>query len=205
MKLSELRPCDSCDGPLIKPGFATFYVVEVSQALLVPHAGNQVLGLTQMFRGSVALAEVFAPEPDVVNVMGDEDPELSTELLLCPECAGLDPRRGGVLLAQLCERRNDQAEKEKREVSALAALGRPPETEALVAEARELVTGAHPPRHRGRKKTPEQEVRDLERAIRPRVRMWRVKHWIGDYLMELLAGFAVATVCIYAAVAWWVW
>ena len=56
----------------------------------------------------------------------------------------------------------------------------------------------------GRKKTPEQEVRDLERAIRPRVRMWRVKHWIGDYLMELLAGFAVTTLCIYAAVAWWV-
>ena len=86
MKLSELRPCDSCDGPLRTPMNAGFYVVRSSLAIFKPAAANQVLGLTQIFQGALGLAEAMAPDPDVVLVAGDEQPELLEELLICGEC-----------------------------------------------------------------------------------------------------------------------
>lgn len=82
MKLSELRPCDNC-GQKIAP---LFYVARVSQAMVMP-AANQVLGMTQYFNGNLALAEMFAPEDEVVKVFGEEKKELMDELLLCSDCA----------------------------------------------------------------------------------------------------------------------
>ena len=51
-----------------------------------PQAGNQVLGLTQMFGGNLALAEVMAPDSDCVLIMGDKEPSLMTEMHICQEC-----------------------------------------------------------------------------------------------------------------------
>lgn len=86
MKLSEIRPCDNCSGPLSQ---GHFYVVRVSQALVLPKPFHQVMGLTQYFGfqpGALALAEVMAPDADVIKVFGDEKPELMQEFLLCMEC-----------------------------------------------------------------------------------------------------------------------
>ncbi len=81
MKLSQLKPCASCGGKIAP----VFYVVRVSLAIVTP-AANTTLGLNQMFRGNLALAEVFTSEPHPVKVAGDEDPNLMTELLLCQDC-----------------------------------------------------------------------------------------------------------------------
>ena len=82
MKLSQLRPCASCKGKLAP----VWYVIRVSQAMLKPCATNQVLGLAQMFGGSLSLAETMAPESDCVLVMGDQEPSLMTEIHVCQEC-----------------------------------------------------------------------------------------------------------------------
>lgn len=83
MKISELRACDRCKQPL----GLTFYVLRISLAVVKPNAANQVLGLTQMLRGSLALAEAFAPEADnAVLVVADEDPDLMDEIFLCTDC-----------------------------------------------------------------------------------------------------------------------
>lgn len=94
MKLSELRPCDKCGGKIAP----VFYVVRVSLAIVTP-AANTTLGLNQMFRGNLALAEVFTSEPHPVKVAGDEDPNLMTELFLCQNCYV-----GEVNLAMLAEK-----------------------------------------------------------------------------------------------------
>lgn len=76
MKLSDLRPCDGCGGSVAP----VFYVLRVSTAVVSPDAAHQVLGLRQMFGGSLALAEVFAPAEPVVQVDGE------TEIRLCVQC-----------------------------------------------------------------------------------------------------------------------
>ena len=82
MKLSQLRMCDNCDGPVKQ----IFYVVRLSLAAVSPNAFNQVAGLTQMYGGALGLAEVMAPDADVVKIAGDEDKALMKELLICQEC-----------------------------------------------------------------------------------------------------------------------
>ena len=82
MKLSELKPCAQCGGKITP----IWYVIRVSQAMIKPGAGNQVLGLMQILGGSLALAETMAPEADCVLVMGDQEPSLMTELHICQEC-----------------------------------------------------------------------------------------------------------------------
>jgi len=74
--------CDNCGG-LVKQ---IFYVVRTSLAVVSPNAFNQVAGLTQMFGGRLGLAEVMAPDADVVKIAGDEDKRLMTELLICQDC-----------------------------------------------------------------------------------------------------------------------
>lgn len=83
MKLSNLRPCDNCGGAF-KGGI--FNVVRTSLAFVSPKAANQVLGLSQVFGGALALAEVMSPEPNAVKIGMDEDKALMTEILLCQEC-----------------------------------------------------------------------------------------------------------------------
>lgn len=82
MKLSELKPCAVCGGKLVP----IWYVLRISQAMLKPNAANTVLGLRQMFGGSIALAEAMAPEPDCVLVMGDQEPLLMDEIHVCQAC-----------------------------------------------------------------------------------------------------------------------
>lgn len=100
MKLSEIRPCDNCGGKIAP----LFYVLRISQAMFMPST-NEVLGLTQCFRGALALAEAMAPEPEVVMVLGDEDKALQTELFICQECLTMK----ALDLAALMERRGVDA------------------------------------------------------------------------------------------------
>lgn len=83
MKLSQLHPCDNCGGK-IGP---QFYVIRASLAFIKPVSLQQHLGLTMMMGGSVALAEIFAPDDDVAVVAGDQEPVLMSEIILCQDCA----------------------------------------------------------------------------------------------------------------------
>lgn len=111
MKLSEIRPCDNCGGPITPH----FYVVRMSIALFNPKATNQVLGMAQYFGGHLALAELFSPHEDVVTVAMDEKEHkvLQTELFLCQDCY-LRP----VNLAELAEKRGEQIEAAKDKTGA---------------------------------------------------------------------------------------
>lgn len=87
MKLSEAKPCALCRGPLREAQVIHWYVLRVSMALMKPQATNTVMGLSQIFGGSLALAEAFAPEEPIV-IAGDAKPgELPwTELHVCFKC-----------------------------------------------------------------------------------------------------------------------
>jgi hypothetical protein len=111
MKLTDLRPCDACNGPLQgKPGgvrSATWYVVRVTQAMLNPKAAGRTLGLAQFFgQGSISpaalnLAEVMGDcGDDAVMILGDKEPALTTELFICFDCYC-----GPLDLASVVERR----------------------------------------------------------------------------------------------------
>lgn len=85
MRLSDLRPCDRCGGPIVRPPANWFWVVRVSGAAVTPKA-TEVLGLAHAAGAPLELAETLGPVRDVVLVAGDEDPELQIELLLCLAC-----------------------------------------------------------------------------------------------------------------------
>ncbi len=87
MKLSDLRTCDGCGGPIVARGEIYFLRLRVSGVLITPEA-NRVLGLAKVVGGSLRLAETLAPESEVVRVLEEEDPSLGTELLLCLRCYG---------------------------------------------------------------------------------------------------------------------
>lgn len=98
MKLSALRPCDQCGGPL----GLSFGVVRCSTALVSPRSAREVLGVSAIFGGALGLAEVMAPDADgAVVVLGDREPALTTELLLCMDCYAT----AAVSLAELMGRR----------------------------------------------------------------------------------------------------
>lgn len=100
MKLSDVRPCDNCGKGLAPHGF--FYVLRVSYAFIAPKAFNATMGLTQMFGGAVRLAQAMSPDPEVIKIAGDENPELMTELLLCQDCVLMQD----LSIAYLMEKRN---------------------------------------------------------------------------------------------------
>lgn len=82
MKLSELKPCAACGGRIAP----LWYVLRFTQAMVMPHATHQTLGLVQYFNGNLALAEAMSPEPDCVKVLGDEEPSLMREVHVCQKC-----------------------------------------------------------------------------------------------------------------------
>lgn len=87
MKLSELKPCSSCGGPLLTPPAGCWYVVRVSTAMVNPRAARQVVGLSMMFGGAMGLAEAMAPDPEnAVLILGDQDKALLSEFHLCLDC-----------------------------------------------------------------------------------------------------------------------
>lgn len=81
-KVTDLRPCDNCGGPI----HPNFMVVRVSQAVIDANAVNQVLGTAQLMGGSIGFGELFAGEPQAVKVFGDVVPALWTELVICQDC-----------------------------------------------------------------------------------------------------------------------
>ncbi|SRR5258708_3762143 len=99
MKLSELRPCDNCGG-IVAP---QFYIVRSSLAIINPQSANATLGLTQMFGGHLALAEVMSPDADAVKIAGEFNKELWIELRLCRDCYMSD-----INLAEVAERNSDR-------------------------------------------------------------------------------------------------
>jgi hypothetical protein len=82
MKLSELKPCDNCG----KIPQAISYILRSSMIFPNPTAARQTLGLATIFGGNLGLAEIFSPEPEVMKIAGDENPELWNEILLCQNC-----------------------------------------------------------------------------------------------------------------------
>lgn len=99
MKLSEIRPCDSCGGKIAP----VFYVIRMSPAVVNSSAVNQILGLNQYFGGNALdLAEAMSPEPEVVKIAMDEKEhkQLTVELRICQDCY-IKP----ISLAQLAEKR----------------------------------------------------------------------------------------------------
>lgn len=106
IKVSELRPCDNCAGPIAP----NFYVVRVSLALVKAGAVNQFLGMHQFFggRAGAALVENFAPaSTDAVIVAGDKEPSLMLELFICQACYIGEKGKPPIDLALLSERVHD--------------------------------------------------------------------------------------------------
>jgi len=100
-KLSDLRPCDACQGPV----GMQFYVLRMSLAFVRRRAVEEFLGMSMFFGGKapVSLVENFAPAAaDAIVVAGDTEPSLLTELLICNSCFLDRP----IDLAHLMERRN---------------------------------------------------------------------------------------------------
>src|SRR5580698_11127776 len=97
MKLSELRPCAVCRGPLVP----IWQVVRISMAALDRSKTQRVLGMTQFFGGNLALAEVMTSD-DCVMVLGDQDPAMMTEFNICQTCF----LKGPINLAELVESQN---------------------------------------------------------------------------------------------------
>lgn len=87
MKLSELKPCASCGGPLLKPPAGNWYVLRQTIAMVMPGATQQVMGLAAYFRGHIGLAEAFAPDVEAVTILADvpEAPP-AAEIHICLEC-----------------------------------------------------------------------------------------------------------------------
>lgn len=79
MKLSELRPCDFCGGPV---GLC-FRFIEVRVAVVRPDAARQVMGLSVAHGFPIGLAEEFAPEADRAVAHSEE---LTDKLFCCTEC-----------------------------------------------------------------------------------------------------------------------
>lgn len=91
MKLSELKPCAGCGGPLMinrqDIRINQFFVVDSSMAMLDPKSANQTLGLAQYFQGNLQLAEIMGPAAETaVRVAGDLDPKLKDRVFICFEC-----------------------------------------------------------------------------------------------------------------------
>lgn len=82
MKLSELKPCTYCGGPLTGENRSApiFHVVEIRHAMIDANAVNEVLGMTRYFQGALGLAEVMAPrEPIKVS-------KIISTTMICNDC-----------------------------------------------------------------------------------------------------------------------
>jgi hypothetical protein len=109
MKLSELRPCDSCGEGLLqsKDGtkYAVFYLVRSDPATLQPDATNRVMALAKYFGGNLGLAEAMGPDADgAVAVMSEVVPESKNDgFMVCQRCFMTVPI--GVIVETVSQRR----------------------------------------------------------------------------------------------------
>lgn len=77
MKLSELKLCAVCGGPI----GMLFYRVTVDQMMINANAANRVLGLNTMFGGSaLRLAETFVDDDVTMELQ-------KNTTILCADCA----------------------------------------------------------------------------------------------------------------------
>lgn len=104
LKLSELRPCDVCNGPLVP----AFQHIQIRHAIFNADNANATLGLTQMYgglsrRGALAIAEALSPGADAaVDVVNE--PEITTTLFVCLKCM-MEPIDLAVLIAKRGEKK----------------------------------------------------------------------------------------------------
>jgi len=93
VKLSDLKPCASCGGPLLQPPQDAWYAFRSSLAMLNCGAAREVLGMTMMLGGNLRcgplrLAEQFAPcAEEAITILAEKDGALWTEGHVCFECA----------------------------------------------------------------------------------------------------------------------
>jgi hypothetical protein len=106
VKLSELRPCDGCGGALIGDNSIQFYVVTLDTALVLAPPVNRVLGLAQMFGGSLALAEVMSDEQSPIKLLSENGAN-PDKALLCFACY-CKPIHLASLAERLADRRNEK-------------------------------------------------------------------------------------------------
>lgn len=118
MKISEMRPCISCDGPLIGPGKGPmFYVLRYSLAMADQKNYSGVAGVMQIVGGgkeslaALNIAEAMAPRADDAFIIaGDKEPELWTKVFLCQPCFMESP----LAIWQEAQGVRDQKEEETR-------------------------------------------------------------------------------------------
>jgi hypothetical protein len=107
-KLTELRVCDNCSGPV----GLIFQVIRVSIAVVNPKAVQEFLGMHQFFGGQAHanLVMNFAPAADqAITIAMDEDEyaSLTTELFVCMSCFAL--RVDLPVLVERVNKRNEAA------------------------------------------------------------------------------------------------
>ncbi len=110
MKISELRPCIVCGGNIVP----LFYLVRISAAIVLPKAAHQIIELTEIMggmenRGALHVAESLAPDADCVKILGDEEPELLTQLCVCQECFTTKAPSLSSLMNPGAEKQNEDA------------------------------------------------------------------------------------------------
>lgn len=76
MKISELKPCDLCGGPIVP----IHYKVTIETLGIDANKVNQTMGFAQMMGGSLPLAEIMGPHDDVLIEMDRQ------ENIVCIKC-----------------------------------------------------------------------------------------------------------------------
>lgn len=135
MKISDLKPCAGCGGPLIKPPHATWYVITCTQAMINAAAARQINGLSMIWGQPVAkvlrIAESFAPDgDDGVLIFGEKEPKLLDKIHVCFDCFIDKPL--AIILERYHQLQSDE-EQEKFEAEEAAKnpeAAAPPATEA---------------------------------------------------------------------------
>lgn len=82
MKAADLKPCALCGKGVLHAGLPLFYRVKAETMGVDARAVRQVQGLETML-GSVALARVMGPDPDVAKPIVDD----VGAVLICQPCA----------------------------------------------------------------------------------------------------------------------
>lgn len=97
LKLSDIRPCDGCGGPIVP----AFIILEARQAVFNRNNVNSVLGTNMILGGrgaSLGIAEAMAAGADkAIEVM--DEPGAVTRMFICMNCSA-----GDICLALISER-----------------------------------------------------------------------------------------------------
>ena len=86
MKLSELKPCDLCNGPVVP----MIYKVKLERHFIKADKTNCQLGMAQLMGGSVQLSSIMGTNEDVTQEID------SFEMTLCQTCF-LEERMGRLM------------------------------------------------------------------------------------------------------------